>query len=636
MKSISLVQVGFQTGPKHLNAYYLPYSVGTVWTYANTSKFVQENYQVNQIIWRRDPIDQLAPQLAKDDIVLISCYVWNKNYNFSLAQAIKEINSKTTVIIGGPEPAIQDENFFYNNPAIDIVIKLEGELILKNLLENWENKASVAGLLLNKHGQSIDTGLSPRVENLEDLPSPYLTGFFDSIIQDNPDVEWNATLETNRGCPYQCTFCDWGSLTYQKVKKFNLERTFAEIDWIVKNCGFVALTDANFGVFIERDSAIMDYFIESQQKNNNFLLYSINWAKNMKPGVMKIVQRLLDGGPGYGVTLSVQTLTDEVLTNIKRKNMHAENIAEIFSMAEKQGIDAYTDFIYGLPGETLHSWKENFFNMFRQGIHTFFEISVSQLLENAEMTLKQKQEYDIETATIYDFIGGPYNNDAWPESIEVTKSTNTLDNTDMIEGLVYSWFIMTFHIFGWTNLISRFLNKYNNIDYGDFYEDLYSAVKKDSWLSQCRKDVETYWHRWYERGKIGDEDIGGVEIHGWNLFYITGMDIHYSNRYQHMVTFLDNFIKQYNLPSDVHQDLMDTQSALMVDLNNLDQYPKEIKTQHNIYDYVIKGDSLEKSPTNYKVDWTWKKDETFFTKLERVFYQRRSSYSKTQITKIHK
>ena len=30
----------------------------------------------------------------------------------------------------------------------------------------------------------------------------------------------NATLETNRGCPFACTFCDWGSLTYAKIRKF--------------------------------------------------------------------------------------------------------------------------------------------------------------------------------------------------------------------------------------------------------------------------------------------------------------------------------------------------------------------------------------------------------------------------------
>ena len=52
-----------------------------------------------------------------------------------------------------------------------------------------------------------------RLHHLE-IPSPYLTGVFDDIIANNPEYVFNATLETNRGCPFACTFCDWGSLTY--------------------------------------------------------------------------------------------------------------------------------------------------------------------------------------------------------------------------------------------------------------------------------------------------------------------------------------------------------------------------------------------------------------------------------------
>ena len=638
MKNISLVQVGFQTGPKHLNAYYLPYSVGTVWTYANTSEFVQKNYTVNQIVWRRDSIDQIAPVLAKDDIVLISCYVWNKNYNFSLATAIKKINPKTTIIIGGPEPAIQDQDFFYENPAIDIVIKLEGELILKDLLENWSAKDRVPGLLLNKHGQSVDTGPSPRVENLEDLPSPYLTGFFDDIIENNPGYEWNATLETTRGCPYQCTFCDWGSLTYQKVKKFNLERTFAEIDWIVKNCGFVAFTDANFGIFVERDTAIINYFVDAQRRWGKDVMWGFNWAKNIKHDVISMIRTLVLGSKNkaWGLTLSVQSLDDEVLTNIKRKNMHAENIAEIFSMAEQEDIPVYTEFILGLPGETAQSWKENFFKLFRQGIHSFVEVQISQLLENAEMTLKQKEQYNLQTATIYDFIGGPYNNDPWAESIQVTKSTSSLTYEDMIDGLVYSWFIKTFHVFGWTLIISRFLYKNKNIDYAVFYEDLYEFVKQDPWFGEQRNTVQKAFENWYDCGKIRNLDVGGVEIHGWNLFFMTSMDIHHSNKYQYTIDFISKFIKRYNLESEIESDLLTLQKNIMVDLRNIEQYPKKIKLNYNLYEYIINNHALTREPTEYQFNWTWPKDDSWYAKLERVFYQRRVFYSKTQTSKIHK
>ena len=65
------------------------------------------------------------------------------------------------------------------------------------------------------------------------------------------NIVWQASWETNRGCPYRCTFCVWGAEYYNKIRKFSFEdRLLAEIDWFSKNkIGLVFGCDANFGVF---------------------------------------------------------------------------------------------------------------------------------------------------------------------------------------------------------------------------------------------------------------------------------------------------------------------------------------------------------------------------------------------------
>jgi radical SAM superfamily enzyme YgiQ (UPF0313 family) len=127
--------------------------------------------------------------------------------------------------MGGPEPAVADPDLFVKHPWMDLVVKLEGELVFAEVLKHHgQDFGSIPGLVVNCDGQAVDTGNSERIQNLDQLTSPYLTGMFDHLIQQHPDVTWNATLETNRGCPYQCTFCDWGSLTYNKVKQFDLDR----------------------------------------------------------------------------------------------------------------------------------------------------------------------------------------------------------------------------------------------------------------------------------------------------------------------------------------------------------------------------------------------------------------------------
>ena len=97
---------------------------------------------------------------------------------------------------------------------------------------------------------------------------PLLSGVFDDIIKNNPDYVFNITLETNYVVPY-CPQ-DWGSLTYAKIRKFLLEKVYAELKWIADNkIDFVTIADANFGVFLERDMAITDELLRSPKLQDN-------------------------------------------------------------------------------------------------------------------------------------------------------------------------------------------------------------------------------------------------------------------------------------------------------------------------------------------------------------------------------
>ena len=144
----------------------------------------------------------------------------------------------SVVVFGGP----QTHGGMTAHKFIDVFVRGEGEENFLDLL-----RTIIAG-------QEPDLFYSKRrLENL-DIPSPYTTGVFDEIIKNNPGAVWAMTLETNRGCPYSCTFCDWGSLTYSKVKKFGLEKVQQELEWIVgQPVRYIVCADANMGIFKERD-----------------------------------------------------------------------------------------------------------------------------------------------------------------------------------------------------------------------------------------------------------------------------------------------------------------------------------------------------------------------------------------------
>ena len=114
-KLISFVQPNFQQGPKEANSYYLPYSIGMVWSYAQTSEHVKNNYNLDRIIFKREPVEETARQLATNSVVGFSTYVWNKTYNYELARLIKLHNPNCITIFGGPELPISDINIFVND-----------------------------------------------------------------------------------------------------------------------------------------------------------------------------------------------------------------------------------------------------------------------------------------------------------------------------------------------------------------------------------------------------------------------------------------------------------------------------------------------------------------------------------------
>jgi putative methyltransferase len=634
---ISLVQPNFQQGPKEFNAHYLPYSVGVLWAYVNQFESIKSNYQLEDLIWRRDNIDETVSKLSKCDIVGFSTYVWNKNYNYALARRLKELNPSCIIIFGGPEMPITKKNIFEKLPFADVVIKSEGEIILRQLLDAitdntpWED---IRGLVINRNGVAVDTGDGDRISSLEDMPSPYLTGVFDKIMAETQGVEWNATVETNRGCPYACTFCDWGSLTYNKVKKFNLEKVFAELEWIGQNgCGFVTITDANFGMFVERDNAIADKLIEVQEKYGCPNSFSMSWAKDQKPEVFDIVFKLIKNPKfNQGLTVSVQSMDLDVLENIKRKNLAQHKIENIFALCDKNNVPVYTEIILGLPGETKDTWKEGFYKIYRAGNHTGINILHAQMLENAEMNLLQKKLYGITSVPVYDYMSGSYNYNELQECVEVVTGTKDMPTDEMLDSQTFSWFMQTFHINGLTTYISRFLYKNADIDYSTFYDKLWNYLITDPWFVQECKELRQYYQNWMIDGKINHPNISNIEVHGWNIIHRTTLNMHLNRKYDYVFDLIEKFVmSEFNIDHDCLTQLLQFQRNYVVDYDRISQFPYTVNFDYDFLGYMLDNSEL-KTTVAYKFDFHESKDISLDRFLENIYFGRKRNFGKAVIT----
>lgn len=634
---IAWVQPNFQQGPKEFNAYYLPYSAGVVWSYSLQDPEIREKFEVTEWLWRREAIEETAQRLAKNNIVAFSVYVWNHYYNYKLAEEIKKINPDVLIIIGGPEPAITDKDIFKQHPWMDLIVCYEGEITFKRILNAYESRDwdSVPGLLINRNGEAVQTPDAERIQELGEVPSPYLSGIFDDLIAKHPEITWQGTLETNRGCPYACTFCDWGSLTYNKVKKFGLERVYEELEWMAKhNFDWISITDANFGMFPERDSLIADKIIECQEKYGSPRTFSVAWAKNQKKEVIDIVKKLLNAkGFNQGLTLSVQSLDLDVLENIKRKNMEMNKLEEVFGLCDQRNIPVYTELILGLPGETLATWKNNFYKLYELNQHTGITVFQAQLLENAEMNLLQKKLYKITSQPVTDYFAGSYSVEHVEERIDVITGTKDMPTPTMLDAQIFAWFQTTFHINGFATLVARFIHKYLGISYDEYYQDLMEYSKNNEWITKEEAEARMYFSNWMTTGKIDHPKIG-VEIHGWNIIHRTSMNMHSENKVDELYDFLEEFLHRYNLPADLLESLMKLQRMYYIKYPDRNNYPVDVDLDYNIWEYISFDDPLEKKATAYHLDFPEDKTMSFNRFLELFYFARRRNFGKATVDSI--
>jgi putative methyltransferase len=376
---------------------------------------------------------------------------------------------------------------------------------------------------------------------------------------------------------------------------------------------------------------IADKIVECQEKYGSPRSFSVAWAKNQKKEVIDIVKKLLDArGFNQGLTLSVQSLDLDVLENIRRKNMEMNKLEEVFELCDQRNIPAYTELILGLPGETLESWKKNFYALYDLNQHTGITVFQAQLLENAEMNLLQKKLFKITSQPVTDYFAGSYSVEHIEESIDVITGTKDMPTPVMLDAQIFAWFQTTFHINGFATLVARFVNKYMNISYSDYYEELYEYFMTNEWLIKEERETRQYFSNWMNNGRINHPKIG-VEIHGWNIIHRTSMNMHQEDRVDELYDVLEKFLQRYDLPPDLLASLMKLQRSYYIKYTDRNAYPMNLELDYNIWDYLSFDQPLTNANTVYCLDFPEDKTMSRNRFLELFYFGRRRNFGKATV-----
>ena len=507
MNNVYLFQVNYTVKIAGCDSLWLPYSVGCLSAYAKSKQDIIDHYTFGpELFCKREDPKELIKRLDNPDVVGFSNYVWNTEWNIAMSKHIKEVYPECLVVFGGPNVWLGMDAEY---PHIDVILQREGEFAFIDLLR------------MHRDGEAIPKYLSgERIHDLGELVDPYETGEFDWLVKDNPDYRWNGTFETNRGCPFLCTFCDWGSLTYTKVKKFEIQRVEDTMKWMSENrVSYILCADANVGIFKQRDIDIAK-IVRKYADAPGSLIDGINFQynKNNTDVCLDIAEIL--GPYSRGITFAVQSMDESVLEAIKRKNMAMNKLSTLIKEANKRNLMSYTELILPMPEETLDSWKDGFTKILNAGQHNSITVWNCQVLRNSEMNNPEyREKYGIEKTTAYDYIN--YNNDNdWPgapEEIEIIRSTNTMPIEDTIECWMFGIIIREFHINGVTQMLSRYCNGKHGLTYRTFYDALYSKLKQDDKIKHILNFVEFVEGHYLKTGdqpKLEDIDIDIPEIYG--------------------------------------------------------------------------------------------------------------------------
>jgi len=340
-------------------------------------------------------------------VFAFSNYLWSHQWNLGASADAKAKNATNVTVHGGPDtPKYPSdvEDYFAANAHVDVTVHGEGEVTFAELLDALQPSLAagtpdlraldrVAGLSYRDGDRVVHTADRDRIADLDIVPSPFTNGMFDSVGDIGLPY---LIIETNRGCPYGCTYCDWGSATLSRIRKFDLDRVFEDLEWAARNkVEVIWNADANFGVFA-RDVEIARKVVELKREYGYPRLLGANYAKNTVKHLKQIVDTLVEGGILATGVLSMQSADPETLLTIRRSNINVNRYDDLADEFSRNELPLVTELMMGLPGSTLRSFSDDLQQCIDREMRA--RVYPTELLVNSPMNEPEyRKEHRIET-----------------------------------------------------------------------------------------------------------------------------------------------------------------------------------------------------------------------------------------------
>lgn len=290
----------------------------------------------------------------------------------SMARRLKKESANTPIIIGGVFATMNAKEILADSPYIDCVGTGEGEELLPDYLAHMDDPGKVLGLVWRSGEKIVENPDRPIIRDLDQFPYPDRKSlpidYIESMPLDVPAVlslDRFCTMQTSRGCPYKCIYCDIPALADGKWRYRSAEHVLGEMQQL-NDEGYrsIYLTDDHFLLKRKRIAEICEGIIDRKLE--------FRWGCEGRVDSVAVDQLPLMAKSNCGfLAFGIEAGTQKVLDRL-RKNQTLEQITHAVSEAKRHGIDtAHGFFLVGSPDETEEDIVESFRFAARLKLDTF-------------------------------------------------------------------------------------------------------------------------------------------------------------------------------------------------------------------------------------------------------------------------
>ncbi len=299
-----------------------------------------------------DALVQFEPQL-----IGMSLFVWSAKCLIEVSRQVRKRLPDCTIVFGGPSarPSVLDlEPYRGAIDYVDAVVSREGEQAICDIgralqnagstMDRFDVLSTVMALELPTPLGWKFTGVRPKLMNLDQIASPYQMGL----------MSYGAVgyLETFRGCPMSCTFCEWGAPDIS-------QGAFSE-DYITAELEALAAHDApavfNVDAGLNLNAQAFRNLVAAEKKVG-FLKKTGLWCEIYPSKINNDhIEFLSQCGPSY-LGVGLQSFNPDLLKRMQRP-YGREKFGPAIEQLSKVAANIEVQIIFGLPTDSWDGFLE--------------------------------------------------------------------------------------------------------------------------------------------------------------------------------------------------------------------------------------------------------------------------------------